>query len=213
MGYIKEHWKGFLATCVGVIIMVIVIVASSIFIMDSKDKVTMTAELSMEDPEGNHIQFGGFTRDDGNISLTFTGNITLFGGVRGSAQGNIEEMGGAAGGRLIKIADPIYDRTLALRAAHYTTYVIVPEAADVPFGSWAVAVVDDNQAESTVLFWMDLREDGTVVVDRADSIQPSAEWASEIGGAWAEEMTWTRADDGTFAFSDGAGRTFTFRCE
>lgn len=210
MEFIKNHKIGVIVTCASVALLALVIILSSMFIMDSKDKLTCSVEFTMEGPEGENVQFAGFTRDDGNISLTFTGNTQLFGGARGSAQGTIEEMGSAAGGRLIKMADPYYDRTVYLRAAHYTTYVIVPEESGTAFGVWAVAVTDDEKSEPTILFWMDLRPDGTVILDRTDAIDPNAEWAGEVGSAWAEELSWTE-HEGTYEFADPAGRSFTFR--
>ncbi len=213
MAFIKEHIKGIAVACGGIILVVAVFIASSLFILDSKEKVIVRADLVVDGPEGQNVQVSGFMRDDGNLSLAFTGNIELFGGVRGSAQGTAEEMGDAAGGRLIKMADPHYDRTIYLRAAHYTTYVIVPEEPDSPFGVWAVAVVDDEMAEPTVLFWMDLREDGTVMRDRSDAVAPEEAWEDAVGSAWAEEMAWTQDADGWFQFDDAEGRTFRFKAE
>lgn len=210
MAFIKEHIKGIAVACGGVILVAAVIIGSSLFILDSKEKMTASAELSMEGADDQHIQVSGFTRDDGNLSLSFTGNVELFGGVRGSAQGTMEQMGSAAGGRLIKMADPHYDRTIYLRAAHYTTYVIMPEQEGTPFGVWAVAVVDDQEGEPTVLFWMDLREDGTVVLDRTDGIGPGVDWQASVGSTWAEELSWEQDAEGAFTFSDAQGRTFRF---
>lgn len=210
MAFIKEHIKGIAVACGGVILVAAVIIGSSLFILDSKEKMTASAELSMEGADDQHIQVSGFTRDDGNLSLSFTGNVELFGGVRGSAQGTMEQMGSAAGGRLIKMADPYYDRTIYLRAAHYTTYVIMPEQEGTPFGVWAVAVVDDQEGEPTVLFWMDLREDGTVVLDRTDGIGPGEDWQASVGSTWAEELSWEQDAEGAFMFSDAQGRTFRF---
>lgn len=210
MAFIKEHIKGIAVACGGVILVAAVFIMSSLFILDSKEKMTASAELSMEGPDGQHIQVSGFTRDDGNLSLTFTGDVELFGGVRGSVQGTMEEAGSVAGGRLVRLQDPVYDRTIWLRAAHYTTWVVMPDQSGSPFGVWAVAVTDDQEGEPTVLFWMDLREDGTVVLDRTDSLEPGADWQAAIGSAWAEELAWEQDEEGAFMFSDDQGRSFRF---
>lgn len=213
MDFIREHKKGIIVICAGIALMAIVIITSIMFILNSKEKVTLRAEFSMEGPTEESVQFSGFTREDGNISLTFTGNIPLFDGVRGSVQGTIENAGNAAEGRLIKITEPFYERTISLRAAHYTTYVIIPEHAQIPFGAWAIAIVDDQQAEPTSLFWMNLNEGGFASVGKSDDIAPNDNWISKIENDHSEQMAWTYGNDGTFHFNSLSGYAFQFQAE
>ena len=207
LGFVKDHKVGVIIAVVAVVVLAITFGLSSKFILDSRDSLTSTFNLSMHDEADQQIDVAAFTREDGNLSMTFSGNVMLFQGARGSVQGTMQDEYTGGGVHVVRLEEPYYDRTLYLRAAHYTTYVLMPESGS--FGIWGVRVVDDNGVEPDVCYWMNLESEGTV---RMGTAMPGDGWDGIIAGIRASEepaSTWEYNEEGLIQFTDAEARTFT----
>lgn len=206
LGFVKEHKTGVIIAVVAAVVLAVTFGLSSKFILDSRDSLTSTFELSMHDDADQQIDLAAFTREDGNLSMTFSGNVALFQGARGSVQGTMQDEYVGEGVRVVRLEDPFYDRTLYLRAAHYTTYVLMPESGS--FGIWGVRVVDDNGVEPDVCYWMNLESEGAV---RVGTAMPGDGWDGIIAAIRSSDeaaSAWEYSEEGLIRFTDAEGRAF-----
>ena len=206
-GFAGKHKTVIVVAVIGVVLAAVSFGLSSKFILDSKGELTSTFNLAMQADDGQKLDVAAFTRRDGNLSITFAGSFSLFGGTKGSLQGTMEEEFSNGDVSVVRLADAHYDRTTYLRAAHYTTYVLRPSGGGMP-GIWGIRIVDDNGTEPDVCYWMNVKANGTVVLGaemRGDG------WEDVIRGIESSDsnvLTWVEGDDGAILFSDSEGRTF-----
>lgn len=208
IGFIGDHKKGVIIAVVAVIVMVVTFGFSSKFILDSREGITSMFEMSMSGPDEEQVDGGAFTRDDGMLSMSFTGNVKLFEGVKGSLQGTMEDEYSGNDVSVVRLNDPHYARTIYLRAAHYTTYVLRPLKGGM-YGIWGLRVVDDNGEEPDVCYWMNLKEDNTVTLGTEMSGDDWPSIISSIESSEAPVLTWEINDEGACQFTDTWGQTFT----
>lgn len=197
---------------IGVALAVACVGVSSKFVLGSKEDVTSSFNLSMQAEDGQNTDVAAFTRKDGNLSITFAGSLTLFEGKKGSLQGTMEDEYSGGGVAVVRLADPHYDRTTYLRAAHYTTYVLRPDEG-ATYGIWGIRIVDDNGTEPDACYWMNIRSDGTVALGTE---MPGSDWATKIANIESSDfglLDWTADDKGIIRFDDAEGRAFTVSIE
>ncbi len=185
---------------------------SSKFILDSKSEVTSTFNLSMQAEDAKRLDVAAFTRRDGNLSITFAGSFALFGGTKGSLQGTMEEEFSGRGVEVVRLAEPHYDRTTYLRAAHYTAYVLRP-VDEGAYGIWGIRIVDDNGSEPDVCYWMNVKADGAVMLGTE---MQGDDWEGRIASIESSDsppLTWDYDDRGAMQFRDSEGRTFEVKID